>query len=108
MRSVSVAMVSCLRRVSVSSSAVANAVSSVVVTAGSAINSSTTGENDGHASRLEEVLIREVHQPVSSEWKRETYVVPRVGEVNGPFPPVLFAHFADEHYQGAVRIGLGG
>jgi hypothetical protein len=55
--------------------------SSVVVTAGSAINSPTAGENDGHASRLEEI------------------VVPRIGEVNGSLPSVLFAHFTEEHFR---------
>jgi hypothetical protein len=48
-------IVSSLCRVCVSSSDVVDTVSSVVVTAGSE-DLSTTGENDGHASRLEEVL----------------------------------------------------
>ena len=58
----SVSSAACLRRVSDSSSVVTDAVSSVVargvaVVAGSAEGPATTGEDDVHASGLEEVLI---------------------------------------------------
>ena len=50
--------------------------SSVVVTAGSTIYPSTTGEKDSHALRFKEVLICDIQQLVSSDWEREAYMVP--------------------------------
>jgi len=64
-------------------------VSPVVMTAGSVEDSSTTGENDGHASRLEEVM------------------VPHVDEVDSPFALIFFVHLTEEHWRDAVRIGNG-
>jgi len=72
-------MVPRLCRVRVSSLDVTDTVSSVMVTAGSVEDPSTTGENDGHTSRLEEVM------------------VPHVDEMDGPFALVFFVHLAEEH-----------
>jgi hypothetical protein len=89
-------MVSRLCRVGTSPSVNTDTVSSVVVIASSE-HLSTTGENDGHASRLEEVLFDIQYTIFFGLCKRETYVVPRVDEMNGPFSLVFFVHFADEH-----------
>ena len=75
MRPVSAAIVSRVCRINVSSSGMMTNTVSSVVTAGSAEDLSTTGENDGHASRLEEVLVRYSVNDFELP-KRETYMIP--------------------------------
>lgn len=78
MRPVSVALR--VRRVSASSSLAADTVTSVgAISAGSVEDLSTTGEDDGHAPRLEKI------------------VVPRVNKMNSALSLVSFVHFTEEH-----------